>query len=211
MKSFHRNAWPSMLAIRRCDHPHLHRAGRLRLHQVSRWAPASCKHAVCSFVSLAQRLSSLPRTLVHHFISGEKKLWRVIWEKDIRDNGLRPLSPLKRHSRTVNLPTSPGPTQLWGPGSIPDLSTDVWGFLKPPHSHRFRNIRKHGAVATPRKTLGLRDQDRSSHHETWLLIQLVKKWDVSTTHDDKFNQRIQLKDRSRPYHYVRQKKDIADV
>ena len=32
------------------------------------------------------------------------------------------------------LPTPPGPTSLWGPGSIPDNWADVCGFLKPPGS-----------------------------------------------------------------------------
>ena len=30
------------------------------------------------------------------------------------------------------LPTPPGPTPLWGPGSVPNNWADVCGFLKPP-------------------------------------------------------------------------------
>ena len=54
-----------------------------------------------------------------------------------------------------NLPTPPGPTPLGGPGWIPDLWTDVCGFLKPADSDRYWKVRKHGAFAIPRKAPGL--------------------------------------------------------
>ena len=41
--------------------------------------------------------------------------------------------------------TPPGRTPLWGLGSIPDKWADGCGFLKPPGSHRFRKVHKHGA------------------------------------------------------------------
>ena len=38
------------------------------------------------------------------------------------------------------LPTPPGPTPLWGPGSIPNNWADVCGFLKLPGSQRFWKV-----------------------------------------------------------------------
>ena len=70
-------------------------------------------------------------------------------------------------------PTPPGPTPLWGHGSILDNWSDVCGFLKPHVSHRFWKVHKHGALSTPRKTLGLRPNDQSCHHETWLHLYFV--------------------------------------
>ena len=49
---------------------------------------------------------------------------------------------------------APGPTPLWGPGSIPVNCADICGFLKPAGSHRFWKVHKHGAFSIPRKTLG---------------------------------------------------------
>ena len=43
------------------------------------------------------------------------------------------------------LPTPPGPTPLWRPGSIADNWADVCGFLKPPGSDRFWKVNKNGA------------------------------------------------------------------
>ena len=59
----------------------------------------------------------------------------------------------------------PGPTPLWGPGSIPDNGADVCGFLKPPGCQRSWKVNKHGAFSIPRKSLGLRPTDQSCHHE----------------------------------------------
>ena len=66
------------------------------------------------------------------------------------------------------LPTPPGPTPLWRPGSIPDNWADVCGFLKPPCSQRFWKVNKHGAFSIPRKSLGLPPTNQSCHHQTWL-------------------------------------------
>ena len=118
---------------------------------------------------------------------------------------------IEEASSDTNLPTPPGPPPLWGLGSIPDLWSDVCGFLKPPESHQSWKVRKHGAFAIPRKTLGLRDQDRSSHHETWLHLELVEKRDGSTARGDHCHQRIQLRERTAPYQYVRHKKSISDI
>ena len=63
------------------------------------------------------------------------------------------------------LPSPPGRPPLWGRGSIPDMWADVCGFLKPPGSQRFWKLNKHGACSIPRKTLGLRPDDQSCHHD----------------------------------------------
>ena len=107
--------------------------------------------------------------------------------------------------------TPPCSTPLFGPVSIPDLWTDVCGFLKPADSDRYWKARKHGAIGIPHKALGLRDHDRSSHHETWLHLDLIERWDWSRTHDDKYDQRIQLNEREIPYNYGHRKRDTAKL
>ena len=62
------------------------------------------------------------------------------------------------------LPTQPGPAPLWGPGSIPNN----WQ-----GSDRYWKVRMQGAFSIPRKTLGLRPNDQSCHHETWLHLDFV--------------------------------------
>ena len=86
------------------------------------------------------------------------------WRYRSKDN----LSTIDEAFTDCALLTPPGPTPLWGPGSIPDNWADVCGFLKPPGSHRFWKVHKHGAFSIPRKTLRLRSTDQSCHHETWL-------------------------------------------
>ena len=77
--------------------------------------------------------------------------------------------------------TPPSPTPLWGPGSIPNNWADVCGFLKPPGSQRFWKVNKQGAFSVPRKVLGLRPNDQSCHHETWLHLQFVE-WSNEWNH-----------------------------
>ena len=55
------------------------------------------------------------------------------WRCRSKDN----LSTLDEAFTDCALPTPPGPTPLWGPGSIPDNWTDVCGFLKPLGSQLF--------------------------------------------------------------------------
>ena len=74
------------------------------------------------------------------------------WRCRSRDN----LSTIDEAFSDCALPTPPGPTPLWGPGSIPNNWADVCGFLKPPGSQRFAKVNKHGAFSIPRKALGLR-------------------------------------------------------
>ena len=83
----------------------------------------------------------------------------------------RPSVLLTKHFMDSLLPTPPGPTPSLGPGSIPDNGADVCGFLKPPGSQRFWKV--NGAFSIPRETLGLRPNDQSCHHETWLHLDFV--------------------------------------
>ena len=102
------------------------------------------------------------------------------------------------------LPTPPGSTPLWGPGSIPNNWADVCGFLKPPGSQRFWKVSKHGAFSIPRQALGLRPNDLSCHHETWLPLHFVdwnNKWFYQAHH----NGNIRLKERPASSGYRTQK------
>ena len=92
------------------------------------------------------------------------------------------------------LPAPPGPTPLWGPGSIPNNWADVCGFLKPPGSDRYWKVRMHGAFSILRKTLGLCPNDQSCHHETWLHLDFVD-WRSNQSQHDEQDRRIFLKER----------------
>ena len=82
----------------------------------------------------------------------------------------------------------------WWPGSIPDNWADVCGFLTPPGSQRFRKVSEHGAVSIPRKALGLRPNDQSCHHGTWLHLHFVD-WNNKWSHQAYYNGNIRLKER----------------
>ena len=103
-----------------------------------------------------------------------------------------------------------GPTPLRGPGSIPDMWADVCGFLKPPGSDRYWKVRMHGACSIPRKTLGLRPNDQSCHHETWLHLDSVD-WSNTWSKQDVYEQRIPLKERPAACSYGHQKRRISEV
>ena len=72
------------------------------------------------------------------------------------------LSTIDEACTDSTLPTPPGRTPLWGPGSIPDMWADVCGFLKPPRSQCIWKVKKHGAFSIPRRALGLRPNVASS-------------------------------------------------
>ena len=101
--------------------------------------------------------------------------------------------------------TPPGPTPLWGPGSIPNHWEDVSGFLKPPGSQRFWRLIEHGAFSIPRKALGLRPTDQSCHHETWLHLDFVD-WSNKCSNQTYYNGHIRLKERPADSSYGTQKK-----
>ena len=67
------------------------------------------------------------------------------WRCRSRDN----ISTIDEVFSDCALPTPPGSTPLWGPGSIPNNWADVCGFLEPPGSQRFWKVNKHGAFFHP--------------------------------------------------------------
>ena len=112
------------------------------------------------------------------------------WRSRSRDNP----STIDEVFSDCALPTPPGPTPLWEPGSIPNKWADVCGFLKPPGSQRFWKVSKHGAFSIPRKALGLRPNDQSCHHETWLHLHFVD-WNNTWNHQAHYKVNIRLKER----------------
>ena len=108
------------------------------------------------------------------------------------------------------LPTPPGPTPLWGPGSIPNNWADVCGFLKPPDSDRYWKVRIQGAFSIPHKTPGLRTTDQSCHHETRLHLEFVD-WRSTQSHHEEHDRRILLKERPTACPNGQQKRRISEV
>ena len=108
------------------------------------------------------------------------------------------------------LPAPPGPTPLWGPGSIPNNWADVCGFLKPPGSQRFWKVNKHGAISIPGHALGLRSSDQSCHHKTWLHLQFVE-WSNQWNHQAHYNGNIRLKERPASSGNRAPKRNISEV
>ena len=128
------------------------------------------------------------------------------WRHRGKDN----LSTIDEAFMDSILPTPPGPTLLWGPGSIPDIWADVCGFLKPPGSQRFWKVNKHGAFSIQRKTPGLRPNDQSCHHETWLHWTLL----IGATRGPGktvCEQRISLKERPAECAYGNPKRRISEI
>ena len=82
-----------------------------------------------------------------HVVAGDFN--GTAWRCSNRDN----ISTLDEAFADCALPTPPGPTPLWGPGSIPNNWADVCGFLKPPGSDRFWKVRMHGAFPSLAKLL----------------------------------------------------------
>ena len=95
----------------------------------------------------------------------------------------------------------PGPTPLWGPGSIPKTG---------PSSDRYWKVRMHGALSISRRTFGFRPTDQSCHHETWLHLDFVdwrNTWEPQCEH----SRHISLKERPASFHHGQQKRRISDV
>ena len=128
------------------------------------------------------------------------------WRCRSRNN----LSTIDEAFADCALPTPPGPTPLWWPGSIPDNWADVCGFLKPPGSDRFWKVRTHGAFSIPRKTLGLRPTDQSCHHETWLHLDFVD-WSNTWSKKGDYDRHISLKERLADCSHGNQKRRISEV
>ena len=81
-------------------------------------------------------------------------------------------------------PTPPGLTALWWPGSLPNNWADICGVLEPPGSDRCWKVRVYGAFSIPRKARGLRPNDQSCHHETWLHLDFVDWRNTRSQHGE---------------------------
>ena len=112
------------------------------------------------------------------------------WRCRSRDN----LSSIDEAFADCALPTPPGTTPLCGPGSILDNWADFCGFLKPPGSQKFWKVSKHVTFSIPRQALGLRANNQSCHHETWLHLHFVD-WSNQWNHQAHHNRNIRLKER----------------
>ena len=97
-----------------------------------------------------------------------------------------------------------------GPGSIPNNSADVCGFLEPPGSDRYWKVRTHDAFFIPRKTLALRPTDQSCHRKTWLHLDFAD-WRNTWVPQGEHGRHISLKERPASYHHGQQKRRISDV
>ena len=128
------------------------------------------------------------------------------WRCDNRNNS----STVEEAFADCALPMPPGPTPLWGPGSIPGNWDEVCGFLKPPESDRHWKVRLHGAFSIPHEALGLRSTDQSCHHEAWLHLDFVEGRDEQPQREE-HDQRIHLKERSAPCNYGKHKGRISDI
>ena len=104
------------------------------------------------------------------------------------------------------LPTPPGPTPLWGPGSIPNNWADFCGFLKHPGSQRFWILSKHGAFSIP----GLCSSDQSCHHETWLHLHFVD-WSNQWKYQAHYKGNIRPKERPASSGNIAPKRSISEV
>ena len=126
------------------------------------------------------------------------------WRCRSRDN----VSTIDEAFADCALPTPPGPAPLWGPGSIPDNWADVCGFLNP---SRLSAFLKHGAFSIPRKAFGLRQNDQSCHHETWLHLYFVD-WNNKWSNQAYNNGNIRFKERPSGSSFGTQKKrNISEV
>ena len=122
------------------------------------------------------------------------------WRRDNSNN----ISIIEKAFAECAVPTPPGHTPLWGPGSIPGCWADVSWFVMPPESDQYWKVRLHGAFSIPQKAHGLRPTDQSCHHETWLHLEFVD-WRSAQSHHEGHDRRILLKERPAPYHYGQQK------
>ena len=128
------------------------------------------------------------------------------WRCRSRDN----ISTIDEVFTDCALPSPLVPPPLWGPGSIPNNWADVCGFLKPPGSHRFWKVNKHGAFSVPRQALGLRSSDQSCHHETWLHLHFAD-WSNQWNHQAHYNGNIRFKERPASSGNRAPKRNISEV
>ena len=117
---------------------------------------------------------------------------------------------LMKYFADCALPTPPGPTPLWGPGSVPNNWVDVGCFLKPPLSQKYWKVTKYGASSIPRQALGLRANDQSCHHETWMHLHFVD-WSNQWNHQVYYNGNILLRERPTNFGSRALKGNICEV
>ena len=85
------------------------------------------------------------------------------WRCRSRDN----ISSIDEAFADSALPTPPGPTPLWEPGSIPNNWGDVCCFPKPHGSQKFWKVNKHGAFSIPHHIVGpIREDSKSNDRLT---------------------------------------------
>ena len=129
------------------------------------------------------------------------------WRCRSRDN----ISTIDEVFSDCALPTPPGPTPLWGPGSIPNNWADVCGFRKPPGSQRFLEGEQTWRLfQSSTSSLGLRPSDQSCHHETWLHLHFVD-WNTKWNHKTHYDRNISLKERPASSGNRAQKRSISEI
>ena len=122
------------------------------------------------------------------------------WRCRSRDN----LSTIDEAFSDCALPTSPGlPTVAGTRIHSEQLGRRLWisqttGFPT--------FLEKHGAFSIPRKALGVRPNDQSCHHETWLHMNLVD-WSNTWSNQAYHKRNIRLKERPSGTH----KRHISEV
>ena len=129
------------------------------------------------------------------------------WRCDNRNN----IRTIEEAFADCALPMPPGPTPLWGPGSIPGNRADVCGLVKPPESDRHWKVRLHGAFSFPRDVLGLRPTDQSCHHEAWLHLDFVGVARRTAPNVRNMIKGFLLRERSSPYHCGKKRGRISDI
>ena len=95
----------------------------------------------------------------------------MAWRFRSRDN----LNTVDEAFTNCALPTPPGPTPSGQLGRRLWIPQTTW--FSP--FCFFWKVNKHGAISIPRKALGLRPNDQSCDHETWLHLDFVdwsNKW-----------------------------------
>ena len=83
-------------------------------------------------------------------------------------NGHRHISTIEEAFANTCFPIPPGATSLWGPGGVPGVWADLYGFLLPPGSETEWHLRMHGAFKIPHDSLGIKRTDQSCHHKVWV-------------------------------------------
>ena len=71
-------------------------------------------------------------------------------------------------------------------------------------------VLRDGAFSIRRKTLGLRPNDQSCHHETWLHLDFVD-WRNSWVPQSEHGRHISLKERPAACHRGQQKRRISEI